>query len=244
MVGRASVEGRSTPQAETELTSKCVVGRQVRVWNGWHVRCGWEGRHGTFGDDQRVATLRERHNPNVSYYAYVPVFWPGAAYVVRHTMRISCSVESSSDINWIKTHLHINMRPFEFPPSKTLVMGLFTADAKGGLLEVQAIKARPEWRNDEVLDGAFGLHEDDVLKCLRALSSESDLFFAVYKTTPTDREPLIARGAQPLFKLQFPNDQNFKRLYAESCERVARGQDGTRARHLHEGWYRRRTFEH
>lgn len=84
-------------------------------------------------------------------------------------------------------------------------------------------------------------HPDDVIKCVRALSSGKDMTFMLLEPLPPDQEPFLALPLRPLLRLTLPNDIRFKQLYDEQYDRLSTAQDATRARQFREGWYRRRS---
>jgi hypothetical protein len=145
-------------------------------------------------------------------------------------------VRTSNDMNQIHTDLRVHLKPYRISANKPLVMGLITSELKGGLVEVEAIP--DEWNEDS--DVGLCVDRDDVLKCLRAVSSGQQLTFMLFESLAAERDPFLDLPLRPTMKFELGNDQKFKQLYAECLERVATSQDATRARHIREGWYRRR----
>ena len=159
------------------------------------------------------------------------------------TLRIDCTITVSNDVNWMKSVLAIRLQPFRLLAEKALIMGLSTADSKGGLVEVLAIPiAQKSVNSPEVV---LRMHEDDVPKCLRALSSGSDMTFILINQSEPEPPPecsFVKLPAKPIVTLALPNDLEFKGFYDAACKLVAASQDATWARHLSEGWYRKRSW--
>jgi hypothetical protein len=92
-------------------------------------------------------------------------------------------------------------------------MGLVTADhSKGGIVNVRACPIEGD-RNTALL-AVEG--RPDVQKCLSAISSGKEMFF------------MLGNQARYFVKLPLPNNGEFKTLYNETYERVARAQDASR----------------
>jgi hypothetical protein len=153
------------------------------------------------------------------------------------TVRIYFIVKSTDDLT-ISTGLRIFLKPFALKKEWKLVLGLFTKDYEGAFMEVNALP--------NVAGGLFGLdaaicvHDDDVPKCVSAISSGKEMAFLILHTLPPKAEPFLKPPLDPLVNLNLPNDPEFKQLYAEVCEKIEQSHNATRARHLREGWYRRR----
>jgi hypothetical protein len=120
------------------------------------------------------------------------------------------------------------------------VLGLFTDEPKGALVEVEAIPVPPEGRTT-LLDVVMLVHPDDTYKLLRALASGDDLHFSLMEPAPPEEEPFLDDPLDCLARFVLANDGEFKDLYDETIENVAECQDATRERQLSENWYRRRT---
>ena len=153
-----------------------------------------------------------------------------------HILTIRCMLQSSPDMN-INTVFRIYLKPYQISRRMPLVMGLFTAEPKGGLIEVEAI---PGGGMKDV-DVGLCVDQDDVIKCLRAIYSGRDMTFMLLESLPSEQEPFLALPLRPLLQLTLPNDLEFKRLYNEQLDRLSTAQDATRARQFREGWYRRRS---
>ena len=121
-----------------------------------------------------------------------------------------------------------------------LVLGLFTDEPKGALVEVETVSV-PEDFPDAEFDMMMNVHREDVHKLLRALSSGDDLHLALMKPAPPEEEPFLDEPLDCLVRFELANDSAFKELYEETVEKVSVCQDATHARQLGENWYRRRT---
>jgi hypothetical protein len=155
------------------------------------------------------------------------------------TISIRVSLTGSKDNNSIDRVLRIHLRPFRVP-KETLVMGLFTADqAFGGFVEVHALPV-PSNAPRDLLDAVLCVHKDDVTKCLRALSSGRDLILALTAPAKPDAEPFVELLLKSALTFELSNDLEFKLRHDHASSLIEKGQDATRARHLREGWYRRR----
>ncbi|RQH08696.1 hypothetical protein [Bradyrhizobium sp. RP6] len=128
------------------------------------------------------------------------------------------------------------MSPLRFGQHKSLVLGLFTEEPKGALVEVEVIGA-----NGGASDAVLLVHREDAHKVLRAIASGDDLHFAIMRPAPPDEEPFLADPLDSLAWLVLVNDEQFKALFEDATEKVSICQDATRARQLRENWYRRRT---
>jgi hypothetical protein len=167
------------------------------------------------------------------------LFGPSSAETTT-TLKIICTIKSSPEVNWVCSDLRFNFKPFRLPHERPIVLGLFTEEPKGALVEVQALPV-PEDSRDALLDVVMLVHHDDVTKLLRALSSGNELTFVLMNPAAPNEKSFVKDAPEFLARLSLPNDQEFKNLYDETCEQVAHCQDATRARQLGEGWYRRRT---
>lgn len=156
------------------------------------------------------------------------------------TLKIICTIKSSPEVNWVCSDLRFNFKPLRLPHERPIVLGLFTDEPKGALVEVRALPV-PKDNRDALLDVVMLVHSDDVTKLLRALLSGKELTFVLMNATAPDEKPFVKAPPEFLARLSLPNDQEFKKLYDEACEQVAHCQDATRARQLGEGWYRRRS---
>jgi hypothetical protein len=155
------------------------------------------------------------------------------------TLRIECGL-TSFEANRIPCSLRLNFRPFQIERTTTLVMALFTEELKGGLVEVQA-RPIPQDARSKLLDIALNVHEDDVPKCLNALCAGTPFCFGLIKPVEPPGKSFLDLPPDFMVRLDVPNDLDFKRLYEQSYAQIERSHEATRARHLREGWYRRRT---
>jgi hypothetical protein len=155
------------------------------------------------------------------------------------TVAIVCTVESSPEINFVVADLSFRFKPLRVAKS-SLVVGLYTDEPKGALVEVEAIPVPPGFPAD-MLDVALRVHRDDTPKLLRALTSGKDLHFLITNAAPPRERPFLAIPIRTIAHLMLYNDDTFKSLYEQTVERILISQDATRARQLSEGWYRRRT---
>lgn len=153
------------------------------------------------------------------------------------TVEVVCMVQNSPEVNFVVPALSFYFKPLHLKQECSLVLGLFTDEPKGALVEVTAIPA-PEESRSTMLDVAMHLHPEDVPKILRALSSRQDLHFVIANPAPPDEKPFLSNC---LVQLVLPNDGAFKIPYDNAVESVLVSQDATRARQLGEGWYRRRS---
>jgi hypothetical protein len=149
-------------------------------------------------------------------------------------------VKSSPEVNFVVSDLRFNFKPLRLEHMGSLVLGLFTDEPRGALVEVEAISVPEEGRNT-LLDVVMLVHREDTHKLLRALTSGDDLHFALMKPTPPEEEPFLADPLKCLARFVLAKDDAFKHLYEETVEKVSVCQDATRARQLSERWYRRRT---
>jgi hypothetical protein len=154
------------------------------------------------------------------------------------TLRIECGL-TSFEANRIPCSLRLNFRPFQIERTTTLVMALFTEELKGGLVEVQA-RPIPQDARSKLLDIALNVHEDDVPKCLNALCAGTPFCFGLIKPVEPSGKSFLDLPPDFMVRLDVPNDLDFKRLYEQSYAQIERSHEATRARHLREGWYRRR----
>jgi len=154
-------------------------------------------------------------------------------------LQIICNVESSKEVNAVVSRLRFRFRPINVTVA-SLVLGLFTKQPKGALVEVEAMmfSKEPGGLDDEA---ALIPHAEDMPKLLRALTASQPLEFLLAVPMPPEREPYLGDKAQFLAGTTLDNDQQFKTLYETAIENVWVCQDATRVRQLAEGWYRRRT---
>ena len=157
------------------------------------------------------------------------------------SLRIECGL-TSFEANRVVCRLNLRFRPIKIQQTATLVMALFTEEPKGGFVEVQAIPMLQEWRinNSSDFDIAMNIHEDDVPKCLDALCSGTPFNFGLLKPVEPTNKTFLSLPPDFIVRLSVPNDLDFKRLYEQSYSQIERSHEATRARHLGEGWYRRR----
>jgi hypothetical protein len=158
----------------------------------------------------------------------------------RATVEIICTVKSSPEVNFVVSDLRFQFKPLRLERNGSLVLGLFTDEPRGALVEVEAISVPEESRNT-LLDVVMLVHREDSHKLLRALASGDDLHFALMKPAPPEEKPFLADPLECLARFVLANDDAFKDLYEETVEKVSVCQDATRARQLSEHWYRRRT---
>ncbi len=155
-------------------------------------------------------------------------------------VEIICTVKSSPEVNFVVSDLRFQFKPLRLRQNGSLVLGLFTDEPKGALVEVEAIPVPEEGRNT-MLDVVMLVHRDDAHKLLRALASGDDLNFALMNPAPPEEKPFLSNPLECLARFVLANDDAFKELYEETVEKVSVCQDATRARQLGERWYRRRT---
>lgn len=155
-------------------------------------------------------------------------------------VEVVCIVRSSPELNFVVPILSFYVKPLRLKQECPLVLGLFTDEPKGALVEVNAIPAPEELRN-KVPDVAMHLHQDDVHKILRALSSGHNLHFLIANPAPPNQRPFLSIPINCLIQLELPKDAEFKLLYDQVVEKISVSQDATRARQLNEAWYRRRS---
>lgn len=156
------------------------------------------------------------------------------------TVRIICTVKSSPEVNFVVTDLRIQFKPLALRQDGPLVLGLFTDEPKGALVEVEALAVSAENRS-RLLDVVMLVHREDTHKLLRALGSGDDLHFAIMNAAPPEEEPVVGNPIDCLARFVLENDNEFKDIYDETVEKVAACQDATRTRQLGENWYRRRS---
>jgi hypothetical protein len=94
------------------------------------------------------------------------------------------------------------------------VLGLFTDEPKGALVEVEAIPVPEESRNT-MFDVVMLVHREDAHKLLRALASGDDLHFALMNPAPPEEEPFLSDPLQCLAKT------SFDRVLSKSCPVVS-----------------------
>ena len=153
------------------------------------------------------------------------------------TIEIICDVRSSKEVNHVVSDLRVRFSAFHFHQHKSLVLGLFTDEPKGALVEVEVIGPDRSGASDIMML----VHREDAHKILRAIASGDDLHFAMITPAPPDEEPFLNDPLDSLAKYVLANDGQFKVAYEEAIEKVSICQDATRARQLRENWYRRRT---
>jgi hypothetical protein len=134
----------------------------------------------------------------------------------------------------------LRFRPLRLEQEGSLVLGLFTHEPKGALVEVEAIPVAEESQNT-MLDVVMLVHREDAHKLLRALASGDDLHCALMNPAPSEEKPFLSDPLECLARFVLTNDDVFKGIYEETVEKVSVCQDATRAGQLGEGWYRRRT---
>jgi hypothetical protein len=118
-------------------------------------------------------------------------------------------------------------------------MGLFPVDqTTGGYVEVLALPT--DGPRDLLLDAVLCVHGGDVHKCLRAILSGKELMFTLMAPAKPDADSFVQLPPKSALSFRLPNDLGFKQRYDEICGQIEQSQDATRARHLREGWYRRR----
>ena len=156
------------------------------------------------------------------------------------TLRIDVGLDSSSEMNGVEHTARLHLRPFPLSTNKLFVMGFFTSGSKGGFLEIEAIPNI--WEPDEALTAALCVHQDDVTKFLRALLSGGAITFVLLDVVASDLPSTVSPPFDPYVKLILPNDLSFGSLYKQTIENLTMGEDATRARHISEGWYRRRQW--
>jgi len=153
------------------------------------------------------------------------------------TIEIICDVRSSKEVNSVVSDLRVRFSASHFHQHKTLVLGLFTDEPKGALVEVEVIGSAGHGASDIVML----VHREDAHKILRAIASGDDLHFAMMRPAPPDEEPFLGDPHDSLARYVLANDGQFKVAYEDAIEKVSICQDATRARQLRENWYRRRT---
>ena len=156
------------------------------------------------------------------------------------TVRIICTVKSSPEVNFVVTDLRFQFKPLALKQDGPLVLGLFTDEPKGALVEVEALSVSAENRS-RLLDVVMLAHRDDTHKLLRALASGDHLHFMIVNAAPPEEEPIVGDPLDCLARFVLENDSEFKDLYDGTVEKVAVCQDATRERQLNENWYRRRS---
>jgi hypothetical protein len=66
--------------------------------------------------------------------------------------------------------------------------------------------------------------------------------FLILRPAEPSNQPFLPQPFDPLVKFILPNDQDFDRLYCDIVAQIERSHSATRARHLREGWHRRRSL--
>jgi hypothetical protein len=158
----------------------------------------------------------------------------------RGAVEIVCTVKSSHEVNFVVCDLRFYVQRLRLKPKGFLVLGLFTDEPKGALVEVETI-SDPEAAHNPMPDVMMQVHREDAHKLLRALASGDDLHFALMNPAPPEQKPFLTHPMECLARFVLSNDGEFKELYEETVEKISVCQDATRARQLGEGWYRRRT---
>jgi hypothetical protein len=155
-------------------------------------------------------------------------------------VEIICTVKSSPEVNFVVSDLRFHFKPLRRLESGSLVLGLFTDEPKGALVEVETIPALEQGRSASS-DVTMLVHREDAHKLLRAISSGDDLHFAVMNPAPPEERPFLNDPLECMARLVLANDDAFKELHEEVVEKVSACQDATHARQLGEHWYRRRS---
>lgn len=163
--------------------------------------------------------------------------WPGPGGQ-RMKARFNCHLDSI-EANRVTLSLSVHVGPIHLQSKTAMVMGLFTDELKGGLVEVEAIPIAEQYRDDG-LNVVMHVHEDDIPKCLDALRAGTSFHFLLGPSPPPPAAPNITPENKFTIALPLPNDATFKSLYEQGLEQVEKSHRATRARHLQEGWYRRR----
>lgn len=156
------------------------------------------------------------------------------------TIEIICDVRSSKEVNHVVSDLRVRFTAFHFHQHKSLVLGLFTDEPKGALVEVEVV-GPDRIGHSGASDIVMLVHREDSHKMLRAIASGDDLNFAMMRPAPPDEEPFLSDPLDSLARYVLANDAQFKVAYEDAIEKVSICQDATRARQLRENWYRRRT---
>jgi hypothetical protein len=81
------------------------------------------------------------------------------------TLEIICTVKSSPEVNFVVSDLRFSFTPLSLEQEGSLVLGLFTDEPKGALVEVEAIPVPEEDRNT-MLDVVMLVHQEDAHKLL------------------------------------------------------------------------------
>jgi len=137
-------------------------------------------------------------------------------------------VKSSPEVNFVVSDLRFQLKPLRLEQEGSLVLGFFTDEPKGALVEGEAIPV-PEERQNAVLDVVMLVHREDAHKLLRALASGDDLHFALMNPAPPEEKPFVSNPPECLARFVLANDNAFKDLYEETVEKVSVCQDATRA---------------
>jgi hypothetical protein len=121
--------------------------------------------------------------------------------------KIVCTLQSAGDSVSINRRLRFYLTPFRLTHEAPFVLRLQSTDnAEGGAFDVLASPVAVE--TDTAIFSKFG-GRNDVATCLKAMMSGRDLLFT------------LADATENLVKLPLPNDQEFRRLYEETCQRLA-----------------------
>ena len=125
------------------------------------------------------------------------------------TLRVVCTIGCTLRDDQVNIHrrLRFYLWPFFLPREASFVMQLFTTDrSQGGTFDV--LVAPVEGDADTALIAKYG-GEDDVTNCLNALMSGKEMTF------------MLADQKETLVDFLLPSDPAFKRLYDETCVRLA-----------------------
>jgi hypothetical protein len=130
------------------------------------------------------------------------------------TLRIVCTVQASLEngLAGEAANIHRRLRfylwPFRLPHEASFRMRLLTEDeSEEGLFDVLASPLGGD--KDTAVIAKFG-GKHDVTRCLAALMSGKRMTF------------MLADDTESLVNFRLPNDGEFKRLYDETCDRLAR----------------------
>ncbi len=146
----------------------------------------------------------------------------------------------TSDLNWIRSCLRIDLQGFGLPREEHFVTGLFTAEKLGAFVEVKALHPEEDETDEDESRVCLVVNDDDVPKCLRALSSHGDLMFLLLNL-PAGKGVQNIGNVDPIIAFRLPASLEFKKLSDEVCDKIRLAQNATWERHLNEGWFRRRS---
>ena len=190
----AVAQAKPTATSPPPKSDTARVSVDVSNWQVQHKDSGFDGTQRS-AEVSRIYHISGMRGPN-----------PTAT--LRIVCALGCSLISGSD-DQVRIHrrLRFYLWPFFLPREASFAMRLHTMDQSQG--EIFNVNASPLEGDPDtaVIDSYSG--KDDVGNCFNILMSGKDMTF------------MLADQKETLVDFLLPNDQEFKRLYDETCVRLA-----------------------